>query len=456
MTKVVRVAIYCRVSTEEQAKYGYSIMAQVDELNEYVKKHKEMKLVGTYIDDGVSAVKIKKRLELQRLLEDVKQGKIDLILFTKLDRWGRSVSIYYQIQDILDKYNVTWKAIHEDYEVQTASGKFKVNIMMSVAQQERDKGSERIKDVFKLKLKNKEALTGATPFGLMIKEIEGKKRIVINKEEEPILRDLIEHFKTHQSLRKTDHYARRKYEHFPRYAPFYRLLRNPQLYGHFRGVDDYCEAYMTKEEFEQLQVILDRNIKVRNTNHVYIFAKMIKCPICGNYLVGFATKGKLADGTEKYYYGYRCETHYFPKAKTCSFNVSKSQPIFEEKMLDKLQSVLANYIVHAEAEEKKAIKKVDVSKLKAELDRLNNMYLKGRISEEDYDEKYTKINDKIKSSIAEKSEFNMNEALKDLKGINVLELYKSFSIEEKQAFMRGIVKEIIIDENYNIKDIIFL
>ena len=120
-------------------------------------------LVDFYIDDGVSAVKLAKRLELQRLLEDVRQNKIDLILFTKLDRWGRSVRIYHKIQEILESHDVIWKAIDEDYETQTSAGKFKVNIMMSVAQQERDRCSERIKDVFEYKIKNGEAYI-ALPF----------------------------------------------------------------------------------------------------------------------------------------------------------------------------------------------------------------------------------------------------------------------------------------------------
>ena len=160
----------CLVSTEEQKKHGYSIQAQKDKLQNYIDAHADMMLVDFYIDDGVSAVKVGKRLALQRLLQDVKDGKIDLILFTKLDRWGRSVGIYYQIQSVLDEYGVIWKAIDEDYEIETSAGKFKVNIMMSVAQQERDRCSERIKDAFEYKLKNGEALFGsaATPIGFKV------------------------------------------------------------------------------------------------------------------------------------------------------------------------------------------------------------------------------------------------------------------------------------------------
>ena len=114
MEKIKRVACYCRVSTDEQAKHGYSIRAQKDRLEAYVKNNNDMILVDFYIDDGVSAVKVGKRVEMQRLLSDVKEHKVDMILFTKLDRWGRSVGIYYQIQSVLDEYGVIWKAIDED------------------------------------------------------------------------------------------------------------------------------------------------------------------------------------------------------------------------------------------------------------------------------------------------------------------------------------------------------
>ena len=284
IAKVIRVGCYVRVSTEEQKKHGFSIATQIAQLKEYVEQHKEMLLVDFYVDEGISAGKIKKRLALQRLLNDIREGKIDLILFTKLDRWGRDVKIYHQIQDELDKYNVAWDAIFEDYENRSASGKFKINIMMSVSQQMRDTTSENIKNVFREKIKNGEAVTGATPFGFMIQEIDGKKRVVRNPEEESTLRAMIEHFKTHHSLRKTLMYAQDTFEHYPSYNCFYKILKNTFLHGAFRDNPNYCEGYMTKEEFDEIQHLLDNNLRYKNDNHTYIFSKLIKCPVCGGYV----------------------------------------------------------------------------------------------------------------------------------------------------------------------------
>ena len=115
--RILRVGLYGRVSTEEQALRGFSIEAQVDALKEYAKKN-NMKIVDIYLDEGISGAKPPlKRPALNRLLEDVKAGKIDMILFTKLDRWFRSVKEYFKVQEILEDNKVEWKTILEDYDI---------------------------------------------------------------------------------------------------------------------------------------------------------------------------------------------------------------------------------------------------------------------------------------------------------------------------------------------------
>ena len=142
---VIRIAIYCRVSTEEQVLHGYSLAAQEDALVSYAKEN-GLKIVKIYRDEGFSARKpIMKRKVMLELLEDVKAGLIDRILFVKLDRWTRNVSEFHSVQQILDRHNVTWQAILEDYNTITADGRLKLNIMLSVAENEADRTSERIR-----------------------------------------------------------------------------------------------------------------------------------------------------------------------------------------------------------------------------------------------------------------------------------------------------------------------
>ena len=88
---ILRAGLYERVSTDEQAKYGYSIKTQIDALEDYCTKNK-IKVVDHYTDDGVSGGKAAfRRPEMSRLLDDIKEKKIDIVLFTRLDRWFRNV-----------------------------------------------------------------------------------------------------------------------------------------------------------------------------------------------------------------------------------------------------------------------------------------------------------------------------------------------------------------------------
>lgn len=96
-TSPLRAALYVRVSVQEQAIKGLSLEAQEEDLRDYCKEQGWI-IVGVYIDAAKTARKnISKRNNFLRMLEDVKQDKIDLILFTRLDRWFRSVADYYKV-----------------------------------------------------------------------------------------------------------------------------------------------------------------------------------------------------------------------------------------------------------------------------------------------------------------------------------------------------------------------
>lgn len=91
-----RTALYIRVSTQEQAIHGLSIEAQRANLEDWAKWNRK-EVVEIYAGEGISArKKASKRPALQRLLREVKTGKVDLIAFTRLDRWFRNIAEYYK------------------------------------------------------------------------------------------------------------------------------------------------------------------------------------------------------------------------------------------------------------------------------------------------------------------------------------------------------------------------
>ena len=449
--RIKRVAAYCRVSTEEQKKHGYSIQTQKDKLQNYIDAHADMMLVDFYIDDGVSAVKVGKRVEMQRLLSDVKEHKVDMILFTKLDRWGRSVGIYYQIQSVLDEYGVIWKAIDEDYEIETSAGKFKVNIMMSVAQQERDRCSERIKDVFDHKIKNGEAIygTNSTPLGFKVEN----KQLIHDPETEEAVYSLIDFYFTFRSIRKAIVYMREQFGIEMQYASLNRLLKNPLLYGSYRGNDNYCKPYITKEKFDDMQRMIKRNIKEYSPKRTYIFSRMVVCPCCGRNMSGFTTMTNKKNGGKYEYPYYRCASAYTDMV--CDFTKTIAQSKIEKQLLKKLSVFMEQYIVDCEVKnnENAKVSRRSESAIRNEMDRLNDMYLKGRISVESYDQKYEKLEEELND--ISQAKIKPSDAVLGLQGINLQELYKSFSDEEKSAFWHGLIDVIFIDENKEVINIIF-
>lgn len=190
-----RAALYIRVSTEEQAMHGYSLEAQREALTKYAKEH-DLFIMDYYVDDGASArKKYTTRKEFMRMLRDVETDKLDLILFIKLDRWFRSVSDYYKVQEILDAHHVNWKTTEEQYDTTTTNGRLYTNIRLSLAQDESDRTSDRIKFVFASKVERGEAITGMVPPGFKIEN----KRLVHDPEKVGMIRELFQYYADHGS-----------------------------------------------------------------------------------------------------------------------------------------------------------------------------------------------------------------------------------------------------------------
>ena len=228
-----RAALYMRVSTEEQAIHGLSIEAQREALDAWAGES-GVQVAGHYVDAGISARKpASKRPELQRLLGDVRSGKIDLIVFTKLDRWFRNISEYYKVQEILEQSGVDWRTIHEDYDTSTASGRLKINIMLSVAQDEADRTSERIRAVFNSKKERQEPCTGRVPTGY---KIEGKK-VVKDPEMEEAVAYFFESFLDMRSIEKARRAVEARCGILFTYYLSRLMLTKEAYYGRFEGVD---------------------------------------------------------------------------------------------------------------------------------------------------------------------------------------------------------------------------
>ena len=165
-TKVERCAIYIRVSTTEQMMHGKSLEAQKEYLTNYAREH-NMAVVGVYADEGKTARKeLKKRKAIHSLLQDVEAGKIDVIIFWRIDRWFRNLSDFYRVQDILDSHNVRWISTSEPgINMETRDGRLQLNVVLSIGQNEVDTTSERIKFVNEASIRSGKLIFGDVNMG---------------------------------------------------------------------------------------------------------------------------------------------------------------------------------------------------------------------------------------------------------------------------------------------------
>lgn len=447
---ILRAGLYERVSTDEQAKYGYSISTQIDALEEYCKKNK-MKIVDHYTDDGVSGGKAAfRRPEMSRLLEDVKAGKIDMVLFTRLDRWFRNVKEYFKVQEILDEHKVEWKAIWEDYDTTTANGRMAITIFLAIAQNEREKGAERVRVVFEKKRQNKEAWFGPSsmPFGYTKEPDEdGIMRLVKNPDLKEAMQDFWDIAVKYENVSKAARYVNSTYGIERTKKLWFDVAHNEIYTGTYKGVEGYCEPYVSKEAWNILQ---NRgSIKKTQGNRVYLFTGLLRCPKCGSSMVSTYCTRKLSTGETKEYKSYRCRNR---DIKLCDYRSPVTEMRTELWLLDNLEALMRGEIARVEIERTKPKKKpkTNIQALREKLRRLEVVYMAGNKSDAEYLQETAEIKQLIKQAEMETVE-DMEEpdieALKATLETDFRGIYETLSEEDRRRFWRSLIKEIHVEGN---------
>ena len=422
----MKAFIYERVSSEEQARHGYSLDAQHEALTAFCEKQGHV-IVGVYKDEGISARKpYTKRPAMLELLQDLETIKPDIILFTKLDRWFRNIKEYYKVQEILDRNKVNWKAINEEYDTSTASGRLYVNIKLSIAQDEADRTSERIKDVQGQLLAKGQVLCGKHPFGYKIEN----KHLVFS-DDIKIVKDAIEHYMLHQSLTATVRYLNDKYNKTFTYNAVKRMISHTILKGEYRGNAVFCEPLISVDQYNKLQALLNRNIK-QNKVRTYLFTGLLVCPVCGR---------KMNCVSQPYAKYYRCRHHYYG---LCDMNKNIREDYLEKWLLDNVEE---DFKVNVTMKPKE--KKEDPKKYKDRLNRLNEMYLLGNISQAEYKKKSAELQTKI-AELQKIAPLKTQNFSADWK-----EVYALLDDEHKRSFWHGLINEIHVSLETQVVKIVY-
>lgn len=433
---VQRAALYIRVSTEEQAMHGLSLTAQRDTLTQYAQAN-GLKVAGIYTDEGITArKKYRNRAAFMRMLEDVQADRIDIILFIKLDRWFRSVADYYEVQRILDDHHVQWIATEENYDTTTANGRLHLNIKLSIAQDESDRTSERIKFVFDNKVKRGEVISGKVPLGYRIED----KKLAIDPETAPIAQDIFRQYTVTRSVRALREYVLAKYGLVYGQTGIRAMLDNERYIGRAHGQDDFCPPLISLEQFRQVQELLAQRAQrnLARSDRVYLFTGLVRCAECGNSLSAHVV-------ARKYTY-YRCTR--YEKLHLCPHKKRTSELVLEQWLLDNLIGSFEAYNLSIEEGAPLARPQVDELKIRRKMEKLKDLYLNDLIDRDTYERDYTALRDELRTANA--PPVRPPKPVDIVAIQTVLSAYSGLSRQSKKEFWCRTVGKIIItnDDNF--------
>lgn len=449
---LVRVALYIRVSGEEQKIKGLSLEAQQERLEAYAREQGWL-IVGVYVDAAKTARKnMHKRAEFQRMMEAVKRDEIDLLLFCRLDRWFRSVADYYKVMEVLETHGCGWKTTDEEYDTTSANGRLYINVKLSIAQNEADICGERIDVVFDSKIAHGTVVSGSRPYGY---KVNSDKRLEIVPEEAAIVRDAFSFYESHVNQLSTVRHIRETYGVNWCTATFRRMLSETLYTGVYdrggRLNENFCPPIIDKGQFDRVQVLLKRNSRTLPTGRVYLFTSLIKCAECDHNMVGRSHK-KCKNS-----YYYRCNQHF--QRGRCIHKKEIQEKVIENWLFDNLESELNRIKLEWEvnaAKKKRSSTQADKATLKRKLSKLKELYVSELIDIEEYKKDYEIYTAALKNLSEPAAETPPDfSAVERLLQSNFKNIYGTLTREERRTLWRSVISEIRVDSENRITGISF-
>lgn len=341
----MKVAVYIRVSTEEQAEEGYSIPAQRNRLEAYAISQ-GWEIVQWYVDEGQSAKDLN-RTDLTRMLKAVKEDVFDCVLVYRLDRLTRSVLDLYKLLETFDQHGVKFKSATEVYDTSSAMGRLFITLVAALAQWERENLGERVRMGMQQKAKEGKWTVSTPPFGYDL--IDSK--LTINHSEAAIVKELYSIYLSGIGIWKIARMINERGINTRRNKPWghssiHYILTNPIYKGttryNFRvnneqyfEIDDVAPSIISEEEFELTQQMLEnrKSVHPRQATSKFMFSKVLKCARCGSTLIGKTHTMKRGD--KKYYsFSYECQNK---KKGLCDLpNISEN--LFEQKFIQLMET----------------------------------------------------------------------------------------------------------------------
>ncbi|EGT0000589.1 recombinase family protein [Clostridium perfringens] len=504
------IAIYCRVSTDEQAEFGYSIDEQKRLLEEWCKVNDYI-IYKCYCDRGISGKNIKDRPALKELLSDAKAGKFDMVISWKINRVSRKLEDVLKIVNILEKNNITFKSYSEPFETDTPEGRMQFQMMALIGEFERGTIAQNVKMGMIAKAKTGNWCGGRVlgydlvPNNSPEEEKKGKNKLEINEKEAEIVRFIFNEYSKGKGYKAITNkmnklgYKTKKGNNFS-VGSIRDILTNPVYIGEIRynvrqnwsekrrrninpnpiRVKGKHEAIIDRELWDKVQLILEskKGKPSRIYDGEYPLTGILRCPKCGAGMVISRTTNTLADGTKKRIAYYCCGNWKNKGTSVCNSNTIRVDKA-NEYVFKKIEELVSNeamikaVVKNINKERKDKVKPAkrllgDIDKELEKLDKrkrkIFEAYEDDILTKEEFQIRKDELNEKIRILEEEKkpllntisedvSEEIPYELIKDiLKNFSKV-LNSSVSREQQKKLLHMIISEITMNESREIDSI---
>lgn len=470
-------AIYCRVSTEDQAREGYSLPEQQEKLKDLCK-FRDYNIYSIYEDAGISAKDMDHRPAFKKMLEEVKKGNINVIVAYKLDRLTRSVRDLEVLISELEKYECSLECAMDDINTSTANGRFFVRMLTVLSQLEIERVSERTKFGMVGAIKD-----GHIPVRKTLGFMRDNKKLIINPAESEIVERIFDLYLKGNSYQKIANiFNEEKILNKKWYdTTIQKVLANPLYKGDFISggrtgnpvlYENVVEPIISKKLWEDCQEQTRKNTRNYTRRNDYIFFQKIVCPNCNRIMACKAPGGKK----KKYIY-YQCND--------CKTSIREDALI--ELLIENITTIIeyditvrqyfAPLLKHKVENTNELLTK-EINALKDKITRLKDAYLNKVIEMDEYNEDKKYLESRIKEIEKKQQEekeldeynFTFEDIMlkRDLESIKCLinPLYHSsfeikwneLSFQEKQELIMSYIESIEVikkDKELEIKNINF-
>ena len=379
--------LYMRVSTEDQAREGFSLPEQKERLEAYCK-FKGFVIKDYYTDAGISAKTGNYRPEFERLKEDIKSKKINTIIALKQDRITRSIFDWEELMRFLEENDAYLDCVNDDINTTNANGKMVSRILMSVSQQEIERTSERTKVGLAGAIKQ-----GHIPHQAPLGYKHDNKKLVIDHLTKDVVIRIFELYHKGMSYQKISTLFNKEQvlgKTNWRDSSIVAILENEIYKGDFvhgkrtkhpTYYENVVEPIVSKEMWEECQVQKKKNSKSYQRTLTYLFLQKLRCPKCNRILGGKATQKKNGN-IYYYYYCHDCKINFKESLVEEYFNDFVNELVEYDSVVNQFFLPMIKQKFDEPQEELKK----DINKQKDKLERIKRAYINGVFSLEEYND----------------------------------------------------------------------